>query len=109
MNNMNVDQALAQMRSMQARMDQAAPSTTQTQPAQESGGFSELLKDAINGVNETQQTSGKLTRSFEAGDPDVSLVEVMVAKQKSDLAFTAVKEVRNKMVEAYKDIKNMPV
>ncbi|HEX4937182.1 MAG TPA: flagellar hook-basal body complex protein FliE, partial [Candidatus Kapabacteria bacterium] len=34
---------------------------------------------------------------------------VMVASQKSSLAFQAVVQVRNKLVDSYKEIMNMPV
>jgi flagellar hook-basal body complex protein FliE len=44
-----------------------------------------------------------------AGRRGLDLAEVMVAMQKSSLSFQAMVEVRNKLIEAYKDIKNMPV
>ena len=37
------------------------------------------------------------------------LVDVMLARQKSGLAFQAVTEVRNKLVSAYQDIMSMQV
>jgi flagellar hook-basal body complex protein FliE len=43
------------------------------------------------------------------GDPNVSLSEVMIASQKSSLAFSAMVEVRNKFLEAYKEVMSMPV
>ena len=38
-----------------------------------------------------------------------SLGEVMIAANKSSLAFDATVQVRNKMVEAYKEVMSMPV
>lgn len=69
--------------------------------------FSEMFSNAINKVNETQQTAGDLAKAFERGDAGVTLTQVMVAAQKSSVAFEAVTEVRNKLVEAYKDVMNM--
>ncbi len=43
------------------------------------------------------------------GDKSVDLAEVMIAGQKSSIAFEATVQVRNKMVDAYKTIMNMPV
>jgi flagellar hook-basal body complex protein FliE len=43
------------------------------------------------------------------GDRSVSLAEVMIASQKSSVAFEATVQVRNKLVESYKEIMNMPV
>ncbi|MGZ5030965.1 MAG: flagellar hook-basal body complex protein FliE, partial [Methylobacter sp.] len=43
------------------------------------------------------------------GDTNVSLAEVMVASQKASVSFQAMLQVRNKLVEAYKDVMNMPI
>ena len=45
----------------------------------------------------------------EVGQPGVSLTQVMVAAEKSSIAFEAMTQVRNKLVDAYKEIMNMPV
>lgn len=71
--------------------------------------FSTLFKDALSNVNSLQQQTGKMRNAFEMGDPNVSLAQVMIASQKSSLAFEATVQVRNKLVEAYKDIMAMPV
>jgi flagellar hook-basal body complex protein FliE len=47
--------------------------------------------------------------SFERGDENIDLAQVMIAAQKSSVSFQAMVEVRNKLVEAYKDVMNMPV
>jgi flagellar hook-basal body complex protein FliE len=81
----------------------------QPQHETQSVNFSEMLSKSINKVNDLQQTSGQLKTSFEMGDPKVSLAEVMIASEKSGLAFTAMTQVRNKLVEAYKEVMSMPV
>ena len=43
------------------------------------------------------------------GAPNLSLADVMVMKEKSGIAFEATLQVRNKVLEAYKQIMNMPV
>ncbi len=43
------------------------------------------------------------------GDQDVSLAEVMIASQKASVSFQAMLQVRNKLVDAYKDVMNMPM
>ena len=47
--------------------------------------------------------------AVEMGDRSVSISDAMIASQKASVAFTATVEVRNKFVEAYKEIMNMPV
>ena len=71
--------------------------------------FSSLLKNALDTVNELQQDSKQKVTAVEMGDRRVSLAEAMIASQKSSVAFEATVQVRNKLVEAYKDIMNMPV
>jgi len=68
-----------------------------------------VFKQAVDSVNEMQQQSSDLKTRFELGDPNVSLSEVMVAGQKASIAFEATLRVRNKVVQAYQDIMNMPV
>ncbi|PKF62948.1 flagellar hook-basal body complex protein FliE [Psychromonas sp. psych-6C06] len=71
--------------------------------------FSQMLKQAIDNVNGLQKETGELRNRFEMGDEQVSLGEVMIAANKSSLAFEATVQVRNKMVEAYKEVMSMPV
>mgnify|MGYP003572306055 CR=1 FL=1 len=71
--------------------------------------FGNLLTDALKTVNELQQESGAKKMAFEMGDPNVTLGEVMIASSKSGVALDAAVQVRNKFVEAYKEIMSMPV
>ncbi|RBW47781.1 flagellar hook-basal body complex protein FliE [Psychromonas sp. B3M02] len=71
--------------------------------------FSAMLKQAIENVNGLQQNTSDLRNGFEMGDENVSLSDVMIAANKSSLAFDATVQVRNKMVEAYKEVMSMPV
>jgi flagellar hook-basal body complex protein FliE len=43
------------------------------------------------------------------GDPNVDLVRVMLASQQSSVSFRATVEVRNRLVQAYQDVMNMPL
>lgn len=72
-------------------------------------GFGEVMAQALNKVNDTQKASGALQEAYERGDPGVDITDVMVASQKSSVAFQATLQVRNKLVEAYRDIMNMPI
>lgn len=71
--------------------------------------FSEMLKQAVDNVNSLQQNTSDLRNRFEMGDKSVSLSDVMIASNKSGLAFDATIQVRNKVVEAYKEVMSMPV
>lgn len=71
--------------------------------------FGMLFKSAINNVNALQQDTNQKRTAFDMGDRSVGLSDVMIAAQKSSIAFDATVEVRNKFVEAYKTIMNMSV
>ncbi|MCU4674719.1 flagellar hook-basal body complex protein FliE [Catenovulum sp. 2E275] len=71
--------------------------------------FGQLLTDAINNVNELGVEAKEKTTRFEMGDQSISLADVMIAKGKSSIAFEATVQVRNKVLEAYEKIMNMPV
>lgn len=106
MNDIDVSQLLAQLRSTSALAKGDAG-----MGSKESNGvdFSSLLQNSINQVNESQKSASSLAKNFEAGDPQVDLAEVMVALQKASLSFQAMTQVRNKLVSAYQDIMNMQV
>ena len=78
-----------------------------TNPSQQN--FAELLSSAVNNVNNMQLDARTMQKSFDMGDSSLSLADVMVAKEKSGIAFEATVQVRNKVLEAYKQIMNMPV
>lgn len=71
--------------------------------------FGATLRGALEGVNAAQQRSGEMRRAFELGEPGADLAKVMVAAQHSQVAFRATVEVRNRLVQAYQDVMNMPL
>jgi len=71
--------------------------------------FGDLVRRSIDSVNESQRSANALAERFEFGDPGVDLVRVMVEMQKARVSFEAVSQVRNKFVEAYREIMNMQV
>ncbi|MDB2705674.1 flagellar hook-basal body complex protein FliE [Pseudomonadota bacterium] len=109
-NAIDPNQLLTQMRAEQARASQQVNVNSSAQvQGTDSVNFSGVIKSAIDQVNETQQASGKLKTAFEMGDPNVSLVDAMIASQKAGVAFQATVQVRNKLVAAYEEVMRMSV
>lgn len=116
-----ISSILSQIRAheMRTRMMDAAPSNAVgpigapaaggAAPASGVSGFQQTLSNAIDKVSETQRTSGELQQAFELGDPKADLARVMVAMQQSQVAFRGTVEVRNRLVQAYQDVMNMPI
>jgi flagellar hook-basal body complex protein FliE len=71
--------------------------------------FGDMLTSALKSVNDLQKDAGEKKTAFEMGDSNVTLAEVMVASSKSGIALDATVQIRNKFVEAYKEIMSMPV
>ncbi len=72
-------------------------------------GFADMLKQAVNSVNETQLKSSELQTAYELGDENVDITQVMIQMQKASVSFEAMTQVRNRLVSAYQDIMNMPI
>jgi len=111
-NAIDPNQLLTQMRALQAQASESVqPLNSQNNDAAAAGrvDFAGVMQSAVNQVNATQQASGELKQAFEMGDPNVNLVDVMIASQKASVAFEATVQVRNKMVEAYQEVMRMSV
>jgi flagellar hook-basal body complex protein FliE len=110
MSSMQIQQVLAEMRALQARAagapaDIASPST---QPAGMPD-FASLMKDSVDKIASMQNQASALASAYETGDKSVDLTKVMLEVQKADLAFRAMTQVRNKLVDAYTQVMNMSV
>lgn len=108
MSSIDVNHVLSQIRTMQAQIRDrpTAPTVAEAAPA---GGFSSVLKNAVEQVNAAQHETARLQHAFAMGDKNTDLSAVMVASAQSQVQFKAVVEVRNRLVAAYQDIMNMPV
>ena len=111
---MQIQQVLAQMRALQARAsfapNEITPAATGTavsgtQPTD----FANLLKSSVDNIAGMQNHADALAASYEAGDKNVDLTKVMLEVQKASLAFHAMTEVRNKLVDAYTSVMQMSV
>ncbi|MEM0910058.1 MAG: flagellar hook-basal body complex protein FliE [Pseudomonadota bacterium] len=105
----NPNSLYQELQAMAAEAKQPNQELTQLDTNPSKAQFAEMLNEAVNGVNDLQKTSRELTQQFEMGDPNVSLIDVTVAREKSSIAFEATLQVRNRMLEAYRTIMNMPV
>ncbi len=103
----SVENLLAQMRAV-ARESQGL-SAQPAVSAKDSGGFAAELTRSLNRVSDAQNAANTQAKAFEMGDPDISLSNVMIDLQKAGLAFQATVQVRNRLVDAYKEIANMAI
>ncbi|TBR12875.1 MAG: flagellar hook-basal body complex protein FliE [Lysobacter sp.] len=113
-----ISSVLSQIRAHEMRMkgmgDVAAgtsigPAGVQPGAQAPQGGFGASMSKALDNVSRVQNEAGDLQKAFELGDPRADLARVMVAMQQSQVAFRATVEVRNRLVQAYQDVMNMPI
>ncbi|MFV1966402.1 MAG: flagellar hook-basal body complex protein FliE [Pirellulaceae bacterium] len=71
-------------------------------------GFKQFLLEALDHVNAAQQQADLAVEQLMTGE-EVNPAEVLTAVQKADLTFRMVMQIRNKLVQAYQDIKDIRI
>ena len=71
--------------------------------------FGDAMTQALKSVSASQDQATQMQREVQLDNPNVSLEDTMVAIQKAQIGFSAVLQVRNRLVSAYTDIMNMQV
>ena len=70
--------------------------------------FGETLQKAITDVNTLQSEAGKAVEKMVGGEA-VDLHDVMIAVEKARTSFDLLMEIRNKTIDAYREIMRMQV
>ncbi|MDK9793922.1 flagellar hook-basal body complex protein FliE [Vibrio sp. D431a] len=100
-NSVNNNQA-AMLQSMERMKMQAA-----NQKKPEAPTFESSMVNAIRKSNELQVTSSSLTERYVAGDPNVTMAQVVAASQQSGIALEMTNQIKNKMISSYNEILNI--
>ncbi len=64
------------------------------------------MRSTLDRVSKLERTEESLAESYERGEI-VDIAQVMLASQRSAIAFEATLQVRNKMLSAYREVMNM--
>ena len=101
---------MARMQAMQAAMN-GLPSAPASNEVKSANGvdFQNILKNAIENVNSAQNAAQAKAQAFSAGNSDTSLEEVIVSLQKANLSLQGMIAVRNRLVDAYKEVTSLQV
>ena len=70
--------------------------------------FAKLLNQQVQNVNHMQVDANDMVHSLLTGG-DVSEAEVLTSVQKADLAFRMLLQVRNKLIEAYREVQQIQI
>lgn len=89
--------------------DQAALPIAPPTPGMGKGsGFAELLQDSIGEVNRLQLDSEQLIQAAASGE-DIPPAVINSAVVKADLAFRTMIQIRNKLVEAFQELRRLQI
>jgi flagellar hook-basal body complex protein FliE len=81
----------------------------QRAPSQpDSPSFKEVIGDYLEETNDLQMKSGEAIRKMASGELD-DLHDVMVAVEKGRVSLELVLEIRNKLLEAYRELMRMQI
>lgn len=73
------------------------------------GGFASTLADAIAQARATEQTSVDQANRFAAGDPSVGIHETMIAAEEANISLRYATTLKNKVIEAYRELMSTQV
>lgn len=94
------------------RMRKPQPLSVETQPTvsmdtERLKSFSSTLSSAINSVNNTQQMANIAQQEYATGDGKTGLTDAVLNTQQASLEFQLLASVRNKAINAYKEVMSM--
>jgi flagellar hook-basal body complex protein FliE len=89
---------------------QTGPGAAGGAGAQPEGGvsFKDLLMKNLNEVNQLQEDADNKLQNFLTGKTQ-NMGEVISASQKASMAFSMLTQIRNKLQDAYDEVKNLRV
>jgi len=70
--------------------------------------FKQLLMDSLNQVNRLQQEAQTATENLATGKTE-NVAEVFSAVRKADVAFSLLMQMRNQLIDAYTEIRNIRI
>lgn len=90
------------------RLGPTGPAQLPETGAPPAGRFGDVLKKSLAEVNQLQLDAEKAVNALSTGKTD-NVAEVMTAVQKADLAFKTMLQIRNKLLDAYNEVRQMRI
>lgn len=77
-------------------------------PTTDAAPFKQFFIESIDHVNDMQHAANTAIETLTTGG-DINPAEVMTAVQKADMTFRLMQQIRNKLVQAYEEIKQIQI
>lgn len=87
---------------------QEGPKQSQPTEGGEQSSFKQTLENLVRDVNELQRSAEVATQNLVSGEAE-NIHQVMLAMNEADTSFRLMMEMRNKILEAYREIMRMQV
>lgn len=88
----------------------AATAATEKVASTSTGGdFAQALTEAIGQARGDERRAMAAADGFAVGDPAVGIHEVVIASEKSNISLRYATTLKNKLLEAYRELMNTPV
>ncbi len=81
---------------------------TSATPGEGQGSFKDVLMKNLSEVNQLQEDADQKLQDFVTGKTQ-NMGEVISASQKASLAFSMLTQIRNKLQDAYDEVKNLRI
>ena len=81
---------------------------TPLEKPKEGSSFTDMIEEAVNKVNKLQFDANRSVAEISTGSGG-SIHQTMIALEKATLSFQLMMQVRNKVVEAYREVMRMQV
>jgi flagellar hook-basal body complex protein FliE len=89
-----------------AKAERKVKSQTTLKPEAPANSFADVLTSSLEKVNNLQSERSAMISSFASGETQ-NVHELMIAMQKAGLAMNMTSAVRNKVIEAYRELSRM--
>jgi flagellar hook-basal body complex protein FliE len=71
--------------------------------------FGDALVKALGDASGAERAADEAAKKFAAGAPDVGIHEVMIAAEKASIAVRYAVTLKNKVIDAYRELMNTPL
>jgi flagellar hook-basal body complex protein FliE len=71
--------------------------------------FGKVLGDVLTNASDAEKQADAAAKGFAAGDPNVGIHEVVIAAEKANIEVRFAVTLKNRAIEAYKELLNTPL
>ncbi len=97
---------MEEIRRIQSILQQQAPPQSTEKRQGEGASFQETLKNIIQDVDALQKNADETTQKLLSGELE-NIHQVMLAMEEANTSFQLMMEMRNKILEAYREVMRM--